>query len=108
MPVGYEIMQTLELKVPDGLLALLRKDGQPVERSILELMVTGLHARRIISAGRAAELLSMEEFAYIRYAGSLGIPYFDLTKEELEAELRVLDTLEPPQKSFRTLPPSMP
>ena len=50
----------------------------------------GLYRRRAISAGRAAALLDMEQLAFIRWTGSLGISYFDQSVDELREELRTL------------------
>ena len=50
----------------------------------------GLYRRRAISAGRAAALLDMEQLAFIRWTGSLGISYFDQSADELREELRTL------------------
>jgi hypothetical protein len=35
----------------------------------------------------------MEKFAFIRWTGELGIPFFDMTPEEWQEELRVLEKL---------------
>ena len=54
-------------------------------------MVLDLYRRRQISSGKAAELLGMDLLAFIQYSSRLGIPYFDMTEEELAAELARLD-----------------
>jgi predicted HTH domain antitoxin len=46
-----------------------------------------LYRRRVISSGRAAELLAMPREEFIRYASRLGIPYIDLDEVELTREL---------------------
>ena len=53
--------------------------------SILEL-----YRRKEISSGKAAELLGMQRFEFVRYASRLGIPFFDMSKEELERDLEAL------------------
>jgi hypothetical protein len=35
----------------------------------------------------------MEKFTFIRWTGELGISYLDMTPEEWQEELRVLETL---------------
>ncbi len=64
-----------------------------IERHVHEVLVLDLYRRHVISAGRAAEILGMEKLAFIRWSGSLGIPFIDMTKEEWEEELRVIDAL---------------
>jgi predicted HTH domain antitoxin len=51
-----------------------------------------LYRRGTISGGRAAELLGMDRYDFIRYAAKLGIPYFAMTEEEWNAEVDRLDT----------------
>jgi predicted HTH domain antitoxin len=86
-------MHRLQLDLPDELWAILGDGDRPLEQAILEMVVLELYRRRIISSGRAAELLEMDQFAFIRHASSLGIPYFDLTREELEDDVRVAEAL---------------
>jgi predicted HTH domain antitoxin len=40
-----------------------------------------------LSSGKAAELLGMERFEFIRYAGMQGIPYIRMTQDELKEEV---------------------
>ena len=60
---------------------------QPVDAAAAELIVLESYRQHRISGGRAAELLkeSLEDF--LRRIGSLGIPYFDLTPDELKEEI---------------------
>jgi hypothetical protein len=55
------------------------------------MIVLQLYRRHEISAGRAAEILDLDEFVFIRWAGSLGIPYFDTTPEDWEQQLRAIE-----------------
>lgn len=75
------------LELPGEVLDLLAAPDQQIERAVLELIVLELYRRHAISAGRASELLGIDEFAFIRQASNAGIPYFDLTREELDEEL---------------------
>jgi hypothetical protein len=52
--------------------------------------VLELYRSREISAGRVAEFLDFDKFAFIRWAGEHGIPYFDMTPEEWQQELRAI------------------
>jgi len=49
-----------------------------------------LYRRGVLSSGKAAELLGMERLEFIRYSGRLGIPYFQLSADELRQELQQL------------------
>jgi predicted HTH domain antitoxin len=70
----------------DDLVALMREVDGPVDRVAQEMIVLELFRRRIISSGRAAELLGMSKGAFIEFAGQLGISFFDLSPEEWEHE----------------------
>jgi predicted HTH domain antitoxin len=79
-------MTTINLK--DDLVALMREVDEPVDRVAQEMIVLELCRRRIISSGRASELLGMSKRAFVQFAGNLGIPFLDLSPEELELELQ--------------------
>jgi predicted HTH domain antitoxin len=51
------------------------------------MIVLELYRRRTISSGKAAELLGMGRADFIAYASRLGIPFFDMTDQEWEAEV---------------------
>jgi predicted HTH domain antitoxin len=80
----------IRLRIDDEMLPLLGESSEEIERHALEMIVLELYRRRSVSAGRAAELLGMEQLAFIRWTGELGIPYFDLSVDELREELRIL------------------
>lgn len=84
-------MSVIQIEVENDLVELLGDSPEQIERSALEMIVLELYRRHTISAGRAAELLNLDEFAFIRWSGSLGIPYFDMTPEQWEHELRSIN-----------------
>jgi len=55
--------------------------------AIKEIAVLELYRRRDISSGKAAELLGMERFEFVRYASRLGIPFLDMDEMELDEEI---------------------
>ena len=71
--------------------ALLGDSPEQIERSALEMIVLELYRRHDISAGRAAELLHLDLLTFARWSGSLGVPYFDMTPEQWEQELRAIN-----------------
>jgi predicted HTH domain antitoxin len=77
-------MVTVELE--DDLVALLHQSNQPLQQAMRELMVLELYRRGTISSGKAAELLAMPRWEFVRHASHLGIPYFEMTEDEWEAE----------------------
>lgn len=70
---------------------LLGDTPEQIERHVHEVLVLDLYRRHVISAGRAAEILGMEKFAFIRWSGSLGIPYFDTTREDWANQLQAIE-----------------
>jgi predicted HTH domain antitoxin len=86
-------MSQILIPLANDVADLLGDTPEHIERHVHEVLVLDLYRRHAISAGRAAELLEMEKLDFIRWSGALGIPYIDLTKDELEEELRILGTL---------------
>ncbi|MGH2562734.1 MAG: UPF0175 family protein [Thermomicrobiales bacterium] len=68
----------------------MRNADEPVEQTAREMIVLGLYRRKTGSSGKAAALLDMPRFDFVRYASGLGIPFFDMTPEELEAEAHTI------------------
>ncbi len=48
-----------------------------------------LYRERKISSGRSAELLGIPLLEFIQFSSNLGIPFFDLTEEELTRDVEV-------------------
>jgi predicted HTH domain antitoxin len=78
------------VQLDDDLAAILRREEEPVERAALEMIVLELYRRGTISSGKAAELLDVPRYDFIQRASALGIPYFNLTPEELDAEVELI------------------
>jgi predicted HTH domain antitoxin len=83
-------MCEIRIEIDEDVLGLLGESTEQIERHALEMIVLELYRRHTISAERAAMLLGMDKLSFIRWSGSLGIPYFDLTAEELREELEIL------------------
>lgn len=85
-------MTVVRLDVGEDLIELLRRQGDPIDQTARELIVVELFRRHTISGGKAAELLGMDRYDFIQYAAQLGIPYFDMSEEEWNAEVARLNT----------------
>ena len=95
MEEGEEVpLKKVELVFPSEFLDLLSTTYQKSDAVIKEAAVLELYREGKISSGQAAEVLDMERFEFIRYAGMKGIPYIRLTTEELELEVRALEESE--------------
>jgi predicted HTH domain antitoxin len=82
-------MSTINIPLDRELAALLQVYGKPAGDTVRELIVLELYRQGRISSGKAGELLDMPRFAFVRYASHLGIPFFDMTEEEWQAEADV-------------------
>lgn len=80
-------MSTVTIEVDRELVDLLHHVGRP-EDKLKEYLVLEMYRLREISSGKAAELLGMERFEFIRYASRTGIPFFDLDQQELPDEIK--------------------
>ena len=83
-------MGGIQLDIAEELTAFLGNSPEQIERRALESIVLDLYRRRELSAGSAAGFLGLDKFAFIRWAGELGIPHLDMTAEEWQEELRVI------------------
>ena len=83
----------IPVEVDEDVGQLLGDSPEEMKRHALEMIVLELYRRRELSSGRAAELLGLDRFAFIRWSGALGIPYLDMTSEEWQQELRVIDSM---------------
>jgi predicted HTH domain antitoxin len=79
-------MNTVSVALEEDLAVLLRGLNQPVQQAARELIVLELYRRGTISSGKAAQLLDMPRWDFVRHASRLGIAFFDLTEDEWAAE----------------------
>ena len=89
-------MEVIELSIPKEFADLLGKSPKEVQQSVHELLVLSFYRDHKLSAGRAAKLLGMDRLSFIRWSGELGIPYIDMTPEELQQDLRTLEAMDRP------------
>jgi hypothetical protein len=87
-------MNVIRFDIPDEVADLLGDSPEQVNRRALEIIVLQLYRRHDVSAGRAAEILGIEKWTFIRWAGELGIPYLDTDPEDWEHRLRALEEME--------------
>ena len=80
-------MGAVQVELGQDLVDLLEELHRPVRESARELIVLELYRQGEISSGRAAELLGMQRGEFIHYASARGIPYLQLSGEELRREV---------------------
>jgi predicted HTH domain antitoxin len=84
-------MSQIPVMLDKDLLDLLGDSPAQIERNVLETLVLDLYRQRKLPVGRAAKLLGMDQLSFIRWSGARGVPVFDMTTEEWERELRVIE-----------------
>lgn len=84
-------MSQVRIALDERVTALLGNSAEEIERSALEAIVLDLYRRRQLSVGRAAEILGLDQLSFIRWSGALGVPFFDMTPEEWQQELRAIE-----------------
>ncbi len=67
-------MSTVQFEIAEDFASLLGDSPEHIERSTLKGIVLELYRRHEISAGGAAEVLGLDEHAFIQCAEFLGIP----------------------------------
>ena len=87
-------MSTVAIELEPEWVSVLRPlGGRPLTSLVKELSVLELYRRRQVSSGKAAELLGMDRFEFIRHAAREGISFLDLAEEEWDAELERVSAL---------------
>jgi hypothetical protein len=81
----------MPISLPTEVADLLGDSPEEIERNVHETIVLELYRRHEVSAGRAAEMLNLDLPSFIRWSGSLGIPYFDTTPEDWANQLRAIE-----------------
>ena len=81
-------MSTVTVNLEEELVALLHQLNQSVEQAARELIVLELYRRGLISSGKGAQLLGMGRQEFVHYASRQGIPFFEMTADEWEQELK--------------------
>ncbi len=86
-------LKTIQIPFPSEISDILTTTYQDSADIIKEAAVLELYREGKISSGKAAEILDMERFEFIRYAGMKGIPFIRISPEELEEEVRLLEEI---------------
>ena len=83
----------MQVEIDQDLVDVLAELHRSVKQAARELIVLGLYRQGELSSGKAAQLLGRERGDFIRYASAKGIPYLQLTSEELRLEIDTGDKL---------------
>jgi len=87
-PCRARRVSAVSIDVSDDLLTAAGEDRATFERRAREAIVLDLVRRGQISMGRGARELGIDRLAFMRRSSANGIPVFDLSEDEWEAEVR--------------------
>ena len=88
-----ENMTTVSFDVPTELADLLNRSSQDqFERNAM--LILPFVQNQTVSHGRAAEILGVHKLELIAFYGKLGLPYLDMSEDELQAERSVYQRLK--------------
>lgn len=87
-------LKTVQIVFPSEILEALSTSYQDSEELLKEAAVLELYREGRISSGKAAEVLGMERFEFIRYAGMKGIPFLRISPDDLEEEVKLIEGLQ--------------
>jgi len=85
-------LRTIPIEYPSEVLDMLATSYQDSAGMLKEAATLEFYREGKLSSGKAAELLGMERFEFIRYAGMKGIPYIRMTQDELKDEVASLES----------------
>ena len=85
---------TLKVRVPRETLMDLGLSERTAASEMLKLFVVNLYKTSRITSGKAAEILGMRKYDFIRLLSEEEVDYFDYTPLELEEELTRVDQWE--------------
>lgn len=80
-------MKQTAITLDDNFLSFVAQRKEDIPTKLKELAILELYRRKEVSSGKAAELLGMQRFEFVRYASRLGIPFFDMGEEELMQDI---------------------
>lgn len=86
-------MKKVEINIPAEIVQYTVVENKDEQLKRNAMLVYPYIQNGTISHGKAAEMLGIFKMDLITLYGSMGLAYFDESREELEADLRVLESL---------------
>lgn len=85
---------TLQRSVPMAMVQFVEKISDEEVLRQNALMLYSYISNGTISHGRAAEILGIPKFTLIELYAKMGIPYINLSDEEIDSELEIFEELK--------------
>lgn len=86
-------METMQLRMPHEMATFVRQTTRESELQRNAMILYPFIADQTISYGRAAEILGINKWSLIEIFAKVGIPYINLSYEEIDEELETFDKL---------------
>ena len=86
-------MQDVSIKIPDSMVEYTDVQNENEELLRNAMILFPYIQNETISHGKAAQILGINKLDLIALYSTLGIPYLDQTKEELENDISVIKNL---------------
>ena len=87
-------MITVDMELPNEMVTYAMPQSKADQLVRNAMMLYPYIRRGVISHGRAAEILGVFKMDLITLYGELGLPYIEMTDEEIEEELETVDYLK--------------
>ena len=87
-------MITVDMELPNEMVTYAMPQSKEEQLVRNAMMLYPYIRRGVISHGRAAEILGVFKMDLITLYGELGLPYIEMTDEEIEEELETVDYLK--------------
>ncbi len=81
-------LETVNVSIPSEILSQTGLSEKTASAHMLKLFAMDLYKRNQISSGKAAEMLGIRKYDFIRLLDEAGISYFDYSEMEFEEELK--------------------
>ncbi|MCG2775506.1 MAG: UPF0175 family protein [Desulfobacterales bacterium] len=81
-------MPTIPIQCPDSVLISLKETPEKFAKGATKVLAVKLYEMGKLCSGRAAEFAGVSRISFLQSLGNYGAPIFDLTKEELERDLK--------------------
>ncbi len=87
-------MAVVSIEVPDEMIAYAKPSDKEEQLKINAMILFPYIQQGTISHGRAAEILGIFKIDLIKLYGKMGLPYIEMSDDEIEEELNTISYLK--------------
>ncbi len=87
-------MAVVSIEMPDEMIAYAKPSDKEEQLKINAMILFPYIQQGTISHGRAAEILGIFKIDLIRLYGKMGLPYIEMSDDEIEEELNTISYLK--------------